>query len=344
MSKITPQTIDWATLGFNYIDTGISFRAKYRDGQWQDGELTTDNMLKMSEASPVIHYGQACFEGLKAYRRQDGRVQLFRPDQNAKRMKKSAKQLLMEPYPEDQFIDAIHQVVKANEAWVPPYGTGATLYIRPFLYGEGDIIGVQPAKEYTFSVFVTPVGPYFKDGLLPQSFLVSEYDRAAPRGTGGVKVGGNYASSYLAGKEAKDQGFADAIYLDPATHTKIEEIGSSNFFGITKNKTFVTPDSPSILPSITKYSLMWIAENKLGLKTVEKDVYLNQIDQFVEAGAMGTAAVITPISSITYRDNTHVFSAEKETGPVTQSLYEELIGIQFGDIEAPPGWIQLIQQ
>ncbi len=343
MTKQTPETIDWSTLGFNYIDTGMSFRAKFRNGKWEPGKLSKDNTVRMSEASPVLHYGQACFEGLKAYRTKEGDIQLFRPDQNAKRMKKSAEQLLMEAYPEDQFIAAIHQVVKANADWVPPYGTGASLYIRPFLYGEGDIIGVQPAKKYTFSVFVTPVGPYFKDGLLPQAFLVSEYDRAAPRGTGAVKVGGNYASSYLAGKEAKDQGFADAIFLDPATHTKIEEIGSSNFFGITKDKVFVTPASPSILPSITKYSLMWIAEKRLGLKTVEKEVYLDEIDQFVEAGAMGTAAVITPISSITYQGKTHLFSAEKETGPITQSLYEELVGIQFGDIEAPEGWIQIIQ-
>ncbi len=343
MTKYTPDTIDWTKLGFSYINTGISFRAYFRDGQWEDGELTNNNTVTMSEASPVIHYGQTCFEGLKAYRTKEDKIQLFRPDQNAKRMIKSAEQLLMEPYPEEKFVDAVHQVVKANEDWVPPYGTGATLYIRPFLYGEGDIVGVQPAKEYTFGIFVTPVGPYFKDGLSPQAFLVSEYDRAAPRGTGAVKVGGNYASSYLARKEAKDQGYADAIYLDPATHTKIEEIGSSNFFGITKDKTFVTPASPSILPSITKYSLMWLAENRLGIKTIETDVYLDEIDQFVEAGAMGTAAAITPISSITYQGKKHVFYSEEETGPVTQSLYEELIGIQFGDIEAPDGWIQVVK-
>lgn len=343
MSELTPETIDWANLGFKYIDTGARFRAKYRDGAWQEGEIVSDKTVTMSEGSPVLHYGQACFEGLKAYRTKDGNIQLFRPDQNAKRLVKSAEQLLMVPYPEDKFIEAVHQVVKANEDWVPPYGTGATLYIRPFLYGEGDIVGVQPATEYTFAIFVTPVGPYFKGGLAPQDFLVTDYDRAAPRGTGAAKVGGNYAASYLAGKEAKDAGYADAIYLDPATHSKIEEIGSSNFFGITKDNKFITPASPSILPSITKYSLMYLAENRLGMETIEGDVYINEIDQFSEAGAMGTAAAITPIASITYHGDKHVYLSEGGAGPVTQKLYDELIGIQFGDVEAPEGWIDIVK-
>lgn len=342
MSKLTPDTIDWSNLVFSYIDTGARFRAKFTNGAWQEGEIVSDNTVTMSEGSPVLHYGQACFEGLKAYRTKDGDIQLFRPDQNAKRLVRSAEQLLMEPYPEDKFVAAVKQVVKANEDWVPPYGTGATLYIRPFLYGEGDIVGVQPATEYTFAIFVTPVGPYFKGGLAPQDFLVTDYDRAAPHGTGAAKVGGNYAASYLAGKEAKDAGYADAIYLDPATHTKIEEIGSSNFFGITNDNKFITPKSPSILPSITKYSLMYLAEKRLGMETIEGDVYLSEIDQFAEAGAMGTAAAITPIASITYHDDKHVFYSETEAGPVTQKLYDELIGIQFGDVEAPEGWIQKV--
>lgn len=335
--------MDWKHLGFNYIDTGASFRAVYRDGAWQEGKIVSEKTVTMSEASPVLHYGQACFEGLKAYRTKSGKIQLFRPEQNAERLVKSAKQLLMEPYPVEDFVKAVHEVVKANEDWVPPYGTGATLYIRPFLYGEGDILGVQPANEFTFAIFVSPVGPYFKGGLEPQDFLVTDFDRAAPRGTGAAKVGGNYAASYLAGQEAKDQGYADAIYLDPATHTKIEEIGSSNFFGITKDNKFITPASPSILPSITKYSLMWLADNRLGIETIEGDVYLNEIDQFVEAGAMGTAAAITPIASITYQGNRHVFYSETEAGPITQQLYNELIGIQFGDIGAPENWIQIVE-
>lgn len=342
-TNITPETIDWSTLGFNYIDTGISFRAYYKDGQWSEGELTETNTITISEASPAIHYGQQCFEGLKAYRTKEGNIQLFRADQNGERMEKSAKQVMLPPYPTDDFVKAVKQVVKANEDWVAPHGTGATLYIRPFMIGISPIVAVTPAPEAMFGIYVTPVGPYFKGGLQPAPFRISEYDRAAPRGTGAVKVGGNYASSYLAGEEAKALGYADAIFLDPATHTKIEEVGSANFFGITEDNHFVTPKSPSILPSITKRSLLYLAENRLGLQTLEGDVYLNDIDKFKEAGAMGTAAVITPIGSITQADDKHVFYSETETGPITQKLYDELVGIQFGDVEAPEGWIQTVE-
>lgn len=331
--------IDWENLGFGYIKTPYRYRTHWKEGQWDAGGLTEDNQLVISEASPALHYGQQCFEGLKAYRCQDGSINLFRIEENAKRLNRSAHRLLMPEVPEDVFIEAVKEVVKANEAFIPPYGTGGTLYLRPLLIGVGDMIGVHPAKEFIFTVFCMPVGAYFKGGLVPTPFIVSEYDRAAPYGTGAAKVGGNYAASLLPGQEAKANHFSDCIYLDPATHTKIEEVGSANFFGITKDGSFITPKSPSILPSITKYSLLQIAEERLGLKAVEGDVYINDLDRFSEAGACGTAAVISPIAGIQYGDDYHVFYSETEVGPMTMALYEELTGIQFGDRPAPAGWI-----
>lgn len=331
--------IDWENLGFSYIKTDYRFISYWKDGKWDDGELTTDNKVHISEGSPVLHYGQSCFEGMKAYRTKDGSINLFRPDENAKRMIQSCQRLLMPEYPVEKFVEAAKAVVKANEKWVPPYNTGSTLYLRPYLMGVGDNIGVGPANEYIFSIFVMPVGPYFKGGLTPTNFIVSDYDRAAPHGTGAAKVGGNYASSLLPGKEAHDRNFSDCIYLDPATHTKIEEVGSANFFGITKDNRFVTPKSPSILPSITKYSLLYLAEHHLGMEVEEGDVFIDKLDEFTEAGACGTAAVISPIGGIQHGDDFHVFYSETEVGPVTRKLYEELTGIQFGDLEAPEGWI-----
>ena len=343
MTAITPDTIQWNELGFSYIDTGKSFRAYFKDGHWSEGQIESSKNISISEASPVFHYGQSCFEGLKAYRTQNGDIQLFRPDKNADRMIDSAERLLMEPYPKEAFIEAVHKIVKENAEWVPPYESGATLYIRPFLMGVGDIVGVKPADEYIFSIFVTPVGPYFKGGLKPANFLISDYDRAAPNGTGAAKVGGNYAAGNLAGKLAKDQGYADAIFLDPATKTKIEEVGSANFFAITADNRFITPKSPSILPSITKYSLIDIARERLGMEAVETDVYLEELSGFSEAGAMGTAAVITPIGSIVHGEHRYVFGNGQDVGSVTQRLYNELVGIQFGDVAAPEGWIQKVE-
>jgi branched-chain amino acid aminotransferase len=331
--------IDWKNLGFSYIKTDYRFISYWKDGKWDDGEMTTDNKVHISEGSPVLHYGQSCFEGMKAYRTKDGSINLFRPEENAKRMINSCQRLLMPEFPVEKFVEAAKAVVKANEKWVPPYNTGSTLYLRPYLMGVGDNIGVSPATEYIFSIFAMPVGPYFKGGLTPTNFIVSDYDRAAPHGTGAAKVGGNYASSLLPGKEAHDRNFSDCIYLDPATHTKIEEVGSANFFGITKDNRFVTPKSPSILPSITKYSLLYLAEHHLGMQVEEGDVYIDKLDEFSEAGACGTAAVISPVGGIQHGDNFHVFYSETEVGPVTRKLYEELTGIQFGDIEAPEGWI-----
>ena len=331
--------LDWKNLGFSYIKTDYRFIAHWKDGKWDNGELTTDSTLHIHEGSTALHYGQQCFEGLKAYRCKDGSINLFRPDQNAKRMQNTCARLLMPQVPTELFIRACKEVVKANEKWLAPYGSGATLYLRPFVIGVGENIGVRPAPEYIFSVFCCPVGAYFKGGMKPSNFLVTDYDRAAPHGTGGVKVGGNYAASLLPHELAAERKFADAIYLDPKTHTKIEEVGAANFFGITRDNKFITPLSPSILPSITKYSLLYLAKERLGMETIEGDVYINELDQFTEAGACGTAAVISPIGGIQYGDDFHVFYSETDVGPITKRLYEELTGIQFGDVEAPEGWI-----
>lgn len=333
------KNIDWSNLGFSYIKTDLRYVSYWKDGKWDEGQLVEDNRLTISEASTSLHYGQQCFEGLKAYRTKEGHVQLFRPDQNAKRINASCRRILMPEMPEEKFIDACIQVVKANEAYVPPHGTGATLYLRPFVIGVGDNLGVKPADEYIFAVFCSPVGPYFKGGLTPVNFMISDYDRAAPYGTGAAKVGGNYAGSLYPKQLATEKGFADCIYLDPSTHTKIEEVGAANFFAITHDDTFVTPYSPSILPSITKYSLMEVAKQYLGLGVEERDVYVDNLAEFKEAGACGTAAVITPIGAIGYKEKLHVFHSETEVGPVVKRLYDTLCGIQFGDIEGPKGWV-----
>ena len=335
--------IDWSNLGFSYIKTDFRYISTWKNGSWDEGHLTEDNMLSISEASCALHYGQQCFEGLKAYRTKNGDIQLFRPNRNASRLNDSLNKLLMPEIPEEKFIDACMQVVKANEHYVPPYGTGGTLYLRPFVIGVGDNIGVKPAPEYIFCVFCLPVGAYFKGGMTPCNFMIADYDRAAPHGTGGQKVGGNYAASMQPHKIAADRGFADCIYLDPATRTYIEEVGAANFFGITKNNEFVTPKSPSVLPSITKYSLMEIAEKYLNMPVYERKVPIDSLDEFKEAGACGTAAVITPIGGIEYKGELHVFYSETEVGPITKELYRILCGIQFGDIEAPEGWIYKVK-
>lgn len=340
--------LDWANLGFSYIKTDYRFIAHWKNGKWNEGELTQDNTLHIHEGSTALHYGQQCFEGLKAYRCKDGSINLFRPDQNAERMQRTADRLLMPRVPTELFIRACKEVVKANQDWLGPYGSGATLYLRPFLIGVGENIGVKAAPEFIFSVFCCPVGAYFKGGLAPSNFITTDYDRAAPMGTGGVKVGGNYAASLLPHELAVEQSsasrkFADAIYLDPKTHTKIEEVGAANFFGITKDNKFITPISESILPSITKYSLLHLAQERLGMEAIEGDVYIDQLDQFAEAGACGTAAVITPVGGIQHKDKFHVFYSETEVGPVTRRLYAELTGIQFGDVEAPQGWIVKVE-
>lgn len=331
--------IKWAELGFSYIKTDKRYISYWRDGKWDDGQLVEDNMLRISEGSTCLHYGQECFEGLKAYSSKEGGIQLFRPDENAKRMQKSCEKLLMPAVPVEKFIDACIQVVKANEAYVPPYGTGATFYLRPFVIGVGDNIGVRPASEYIFGIFGMPVGPYFKGGMAPVNFITTDVDRAASHGTGKNKVGGNYAASLLSHHEAVQKGFADCIYLDPATHTKIDEVGAANFFGITKDNKFITPESTSILPSITKLSLLHVAKEYLNMEALQGDVFIDELDKFAEAGACGTAAVITPIGGIEHKGKMHVFHSQTEVGPVTKKLYDTLCGIQYGDIEGPEGWI-----
>jgi branched-chain amino acid aminotransferase len=335
--------LDWGKLSFSYVKTDYRYLSHWKDGAWDEGKLVTENTITIAEGSTAIHYGQQCFEGLKAYTRKDGRIQLFRPDRNAARMNATADRMVMPHVPVEKFVDACVQVVEANERWVPPYGTGATLYLRPWLIGVGDNIGVKPAPEYLFGVFCIPVGPYFKEGLKPVNFMTSGWDRAAPRGTGAAKVGGNYAASLMPHEEAVHSGYADCIYLDPATHTKIEEVGAANFFGITKAGAFVTPLSPSILPSITKYSLLQLAKERFGMKTEERDVHIDRLDEFAEAGACGTAAVITPIGGIFHNGRLHVFYSETETGPVTRKLYDELVGIQCGDREPPALWIRMVE-
>lgn len=338
MSKVKVTDFDWNNLGFEYHDLPYRYRAYYRNGEWEKGELVTDSDLKMSEAAAALHYGQQVFEGLKAYRRQDGGINLFRPDQNAARMARSAERLLMPAFPEEQFVEAAKALVQANQEFVPPYGTGATLYLRPLLVGTGAVVGVHPADEYVFNIYATPVGAYYKGGLTPTAYITSEYDRAAHGGTGQAKVGGNYAASLLPGDQAHNAGYSDVVYLDPRLHETIEELGGANFFGITKDHRFLTPKSPSILPSITKFSLLTLAE-EFGLKSEQTSISINDLDQFTEAGAMGTAAVISPVGSITHRGHKHVFYSETEVGPQTQALYDRLTNIQYGNEVGPEGWI-----
>ena len=345
MAKAKASEIDFNNLGFNYFDLPYRFQATWKDGQWSEGELTEDAEVHINEGSTVLHYGQSDFEGLKAYRTKDGSLQLFRPDRNAARMQNSCARMMMPGFPTDQFINALKQVVKANEDFVPPYGTGGTLYLRPVMFGVGGNIGVHPANEYIFRIFAMPVGAYYKGGMTPTSFVTSKYDRAAHQGTGQSKVGGNYAASLLPGDEAHQAGYADVVYLDPISHTKIEEAGSANFFGVTKDgKKFITPESPSILPSVTKFSLLYLAEHELGLEVEQGDIFIDQLDQFSEAGACGTAAVISPIGAIVDGDKKHVFYSETEVGPVTQKLYDTLTGIQFGEIEGPEGWVVKVNE
>ncbi|MFP6196899.1 branched-chain-amino-acid transaminase [Helicobacter pylori] len=332
------ENLDWKNLGFSYIKTDFRFIATYKNGSWSQGELVSDNVLQLSEGSPVLHYGQACFEGLKAYRSQKGKALLFRPLENAKRLQTSCERLLMPKVSEELFLRACAEVVKANQKWLAPYKSGASLYLRPFVIGVGDNLGVKPASEYLFIVFCAPVGAYFKGGIEKGGarFITTIFDRAAPKGTGGVKVGGNYAASLLAHKMATDQGYDDCIYLDPATHTKIEEVGAANFFGITHDSAFITPHSPSILPSITKKSLMVLAKEYLNLKVEEREILMDELDAFKEAGACGTAAIITPIKEIAHNNKSYFFEAP---GHITKQLYDLLLSIQQGEQEAPKDWI-----
>ena len=334
--------IDWSNIGFGYMVTDKRYVSDFKDGKWDEGRLTEDDMIVMSECACVLQYSQTVFEGLKAYETKDGRIVTFRPDLNAERMSDSAKRLEMPVFPKERFLDAIKKVVDANRDWVPPYGSGATLYIRPYMFGINPVIGVKPATEYQFRTFVTPVGPYFKGGAKPITVKISDFDRAAPRGTGNIKAGLNYAMSLHAIVTAHNEGFAENIYLDPATRTKIEETGGANILFVDTDGNVVIPRSNSILPSITRRSLMIVAEKYLGLKVTEREVTLKEVleGNFSECGLCGTAAVISPVGRINDHGREFTFAAGmEEMGPVTKKLYETLTGIQMGTEEAPEGWI-----
>ena len=335
--------IDWSNLGFGYVKTDKRFVANYKNGAWDNGVITDDDKVVISECAGVLQYSQSCFEGMKAYTTENGHTVIFRPDMNASRMADSCRRLEMPVFPEDKFVEAIAETVRANEDWVPPYGSGASLYIRPYMFGSNPVIGVKPADEYQFRVFTTPVGPYFKGGAKPLTIKVSDFDRAAPHGTGHIKAGLNYAMSLHAIVTAHAEGYAENMYLDPATRTKVEETGGANFLFVTKDGKVVTPKSDSILPSITRRSLVHVAKEYLGLEVEEREVLFDEVKVLAECGLCGTAAVISPVGKIVdHGKEICLPSGMDEMGPVTKKLYETLTGIQMGRIEAPKGWIYTV--
>ena len=333
------KNIDWANLSFGYVQTDYRYVSNYKDGAWDEGGLTTDANITMNECAGVLQYAQTCFEGMKAYTAEDGKIVCFRPDLNAARMADSCRRLKMPVFPEEKFLEAIVETVRANAAWVPPFGSGASLYLRPYMFGSNPVIGVKPATEYQFRVFATPVGPYFKGGIRPLNLRISDFDRAAPRGTGNVKAGLNYAMSLYAIVDAHEQGYDENIYLDSATRTYIEETGGANVIFI-KGNTLVTPKSDTILPSITRRSLLQVAKDYLGMEVEEREVALAEIGDFEECGLCGTAAVISPVGKIVDHGKEFTYAG---FGPKIQKLYDTLTGIQMGRIEAPEGWITVIE-
>ena len=343
MSAMEKKNIDWGSLDFSYRETDKSYVSNYKDGVWDDGTLTPDHTITINECAGVLQYSQSVFEGLKAYTTEDGKIVCFRPDLNAERMFDSALRLEMPPFPVDRFVDAVVETVKANAAWVPPYGSGATLYIRPYVFGSNAVIGVKPADEYQFRILTTPVGPYFKGGAKPITVRISDFDRAAPCGTGHIKAGLNYAMSLHAIVDAHKNGYDENIYLDPATRTYLEETGGANIVLIKGNK-FITPKSSSILPSITRRSLEIVAKEYLGMEVEEREVALAEVPEMDECGLCGTAAVISPVGKIVDHGKEICFpSGMEKMGEKTQKLYDTLTGIQMGRIEAPKGWIKVIE-
>ena len=336
--------LDWSNLGFGYVKTDKRYVSNFKNGAWDEGTLTDDADIVLNECAGVFQYAQTVFEGLKAYTTEDGHIVTFRPDLNASRLADSARRLEMPVFPEERFVDAVQKVVEANAAYVPPYGSGATLYIRPYMMGTNPVIGVKPADEYQFRMFCTPVGPYFKGGAKPITIRVSDYDRAAPCGTGNIKAGLNYAMSLHAIVTAHADGFDENMYLDPKTRTKVEETGGANFIFVTRDNKLVTPKSDSILPSITRRSLVYVAEHYLGMKVEHREVYFDEVKDFAEAGLCGTAAVISPIGKIVDHGKEICFpSGMEKMGPVIQKLYDTLTGIQMGRIQAPEGWLKVIE-
>jgi branched-chain amino acid aminotransferase len=338
------EEISWSSLPFGYLKTDFNIRAYYRDGEWSQIEVSDSETINIHMAATALHYGQQAFEGLKAYMGKDGRIRLFRWEENAKRMQSSARGILMAVPPAELFEKACLEAVRLNKKFVPPYGTGASLYIRPLLIGSGPRVGVKPADEYLFMVFVSPVGPYFKEGFNPVSIQIArDYDRAAPKGTGRLKVGGNYAASLAAGERAHREGFASALFVDACEGKYIDEAGPANFFAI-KNNTYITPLSNSILPSITNDSLMILAED-MGMKVERRKIAIEELAEMEEVGACGTAAVISPIRRIVDRDSgtTYEFCRDGSAGCISQILYKRLLGIQYGDEEDKFGWISFVE-
>ncbi len=336
--------IEWESLPFAYQKTNYNVRSYFREGEWGKIEVTDSEFISVHMAATGLHYGQQAFEGLKAYKGKDGKVRLFRWEENAKRMQDSANGIMMAVPPTELFKEAVFQVVQKNIEFVPPHGTGASLYIRPLLFGSGARVGVKPADEYLFMVFVTPVGPYFKGGFNPVSIMVSrEYDRAAPKGTGRYKVGGNYAASLTAGERAHKEGFASALFLDAREKKYIDEAGPANFFAI-KGNTYITPLSESILPSITNKSLMTLAED-MGMKVERRKIALEELSEFEEVGACGTAAVISPIRRIVDVEmgTEWNYCLDGKAGEKSSHLYQRLLDIQYGDAEDKFGWITVVE-
>ena len=337
------KNLDWANIGFAYRTTDMRYVSNYRDGKWDEGCLTADPTITLNECAGILQYCQEVFEGLKAYTTEDGHIVTFRPDLNAERMIDSAKRLEMPPFPKERFLEAIDQVVAANAQWVPPYGSGATLYIRPYMFASSPVIGVKPAEEYQFRVFATPVGPYFKGGAKPLTLCVSDFDRAAPHGTGHIKAGLNYAMSLHAYVTAHNNGFDENMFLDPASRTFVEETGGANFLFVDKNGKIVIPKSDSILPSITRRSLVCVARDIMGLEVEERQVRLDELENFAECGLCGTAAVISPVGRVVDHGREINFaSGMEEMGPTIKKLYDTLTGIQMGRLEGPEGWIRRI--
>lgn len=334
---------DWAHMAFGYSRTDYNVRYTFRNGRWDEGVLTHDETIPIHIAATCLHYGQECFEGLKAFTTKRGEVVVFRIEENAQRLVRSCRKIMMQPVPEEMFIEAVFRAINANRRYVPPYGTGASLYIRPLVLGTGPQVGVRPAQEYMFIVFVTPVGPYFKSGFKPVDLVVEEeIDRAAPQGVGDVKVGGNYAAGVRASMLARERGFAEVLYLDAKEKKYIDESGPANFFGITRDGRYVTPDSHSILPSITNKSLVTLAE-EMGLRPERRPVRVEEIFDFAEAGCCGTAAVITPVGSITYRDRKVTYCPDGVPGPACTRLYKTLMAIQVGDVPDRYGWLRVVE-
>lgn len=336
--------IDWKNLSFGYLPTDYNVRCTFKDGKWGPIEVSDSEYIPIHISASCLHYGQESFEGLKAFRGKDGKVRVFRMRENARRFINSAHGIKMEPMPEDLFCEMVKKVVKLNERFVPPYGTGASLYIRPLEIGISPLLGVKPAKEYMVVMLVSPVGPYFKDGFKPTKVCLSrEYDRVAPKGTGAIKIGGNYAASLVAGEKAHELGYSVMLYLDPKEKKYLDECGAANFFGV-KDNTYVTPASPSVLPSITNMSLRQLAED-LGIKVEQRHIPIDELPTFEEVGACGTAAVISPVGEIDDLDTgeKYVFAKDGQAGPVSTRLYNKLRGIQLGEEPDTHGWCDIIE-